>query len=41
MTRLVCLPLTLGEANAFVVRHHRHHGPVVGHKFSLGAARAT
>src|SRR5258708_4470611 len=28
----------LGEANAFVCQHHRHHKPVVGHLFSLGAA---
>ena len=27
----------LSEANAFVAAHHRHHKPVVGHKFSLGA----
>ena len=27
----------LDEANAFVVAHHRHHGTVVGHLFSLGA----
>ncbi len=27
----------LAEANAFVERLHRHHKPVVGHKFSLGA----
>src|SRR5690606_504324 len=33
----VC-PVTLEEANAFVVAHHRHHGAVVGHRFSLGAA---
>ncbi len=32
------VPLDLDEANAFVSRHHRHHKPVVGHKFSLGAA---
>jgi hypothetical protein len=32
-------PLELEEANAFVVLHHRHHGPVKGHKFSLGAVR--
>lgn len=32
------VPLPLDEANAFVRRHHRHHGPVVGHKFALGAA---
>ena len=27
----------LDEANAFVARLHRHHKPVVGHLFSLGA----
>lgn len=31
------VPCELGEANAFVACHHRHHQPVVGHKFSLGA----
>jgi hypothetical protein len=30
--------LELAEANAFVREHHRHHKPVVGHIFSLGAA---
>ncbi len=30
------VPLSLDEANAFVAEHHRHHGPVVGHKFSIG-----
>lgn len=35
--RLRCIPLNLDEANTFVSRHHRHHGPVVGHKFSIGA----
>lgn len=29
--------IELGEANAFVSAHHRHHRPVVGHLFSLGA----
>jgi hypothetical protein len=29
--------IELGEANAFVAQHHRHHTPVVGHLFSLGA----
>ena len=29
-------PMTLREANAFVEQHHRHHKPVVGHKFSIG-----
>lgn len=37
MTRLALVPLDLSEANAFVLRVHRHHGEVVGHKFSLGA----
>lgn len=30
--------LELAEANAFVTEHHRHHRPVVGHVFSIGAA---
>ncbi len=30
--------IDLAEANAFVRKHHRHHRPVVGHLFSLGAA---
>jgi hypothetical protein len=29
--------IALDEANAFVASVHRHHGPVVGHKFSLSA----
>lgn len=35
--KLSLCPLDLAEANAFVATHHRHHKPVVGHKFSLGA----
>lgn len=35
------VPLPLDEANAFVEEHHRHHGRVVGHKFSLGMADAS
>ncbi|WP_275629040.1 XF1762 family protein [Pseudomonas sp. 273] len=35
MSLSIC-PLTLVEANTFVATHHRHHGPVQGHKFSLG-----
>src|SRR5262249_35162865 len=27
----------LDEANSFVEQHHRHHKPVVGHLFSIGA----
>lgn len=29
--------IELAEANAFVAEHHRHHKPVVGHLFSIGA----
>lgn len=29
--------IDLKEANAFVAAHHRHHGAVVGHLFSLAA----
>ncbi|UNI72459.1 MAG: protein of unknown function DUF4338 [Chaetfec virus UA24_244] len=32
------VPVTLAEANAFVERYHRHHKPVVGHKYSIGCA---
>lgn len=31
------VPLRLRAANAFVAEHHRHHKPVRGHRFSLGA----
>ena len=34
------VPVTLAEAKAFVAAHHRHHKPPVGHRFSVGAARA-
>lgn len=30
-------PITLKESNEFVYKFHRHHGSVVGHKFSIGA----
>jgi hypothetical protein len=30
------IPLTLKQANALILRDHRHHKPVVGHRFSLG-----
>lgn len=35
---MTIIPLDLAEANAFVDTHHRHHGRVVGHKFSIGAS---
>lgn len=36
--KLTLFPCELAEANAFVGAHHRHHQPVIGHKFSLLAA---
>lgn len=36
--RLSHVRIDLSEANAFVTEHHRHHRPVIGHLFSLGAA---
>lgn len=33
------IAIKLSEANDFVHRLHRHHRPVQGHKFSLGAFR--
>jgi hypothetical protein len=29
-------PIDFAEAAAFIARHHRHHIPPVGHKFSIG-----
>ena len=39
-SRLTHIPLTLAEANRFIAQHHRHHKPVVGHKFSIGAVKS-
>lgn len=36
-SKIELMPITLAEANAFVHLHHRHHKPVIGHKFSLAA----
>ena len=32
-------PISLSEANQFVADHHRHHKPVVGHKFCLAVEK--
>ena len=32
---LVIKPISLKDANAYVLENHRHHGRVQGHKFSL------
>jgi hypothetical protein len=31
------VPLTLAQANEAIARLHRHHKPVIGHRFSIGA----
>lgn len=33
------IPMELEAANEFVTRLHRHHPPVRGHKFSIGAVK--
>jgi len=38
MKRFSVERISLDEANEFVRRYHRHHPPVVGHLFSIGAA---
>lgn len=38
---LCIVPLTLKQANELVATLHRHHKPVVGHRFSLGAKRGS
>lgn len=32
-------PISLRDSNAFVEKHHRHHKPVVGAKFSIAVCR--
>ncbi len=36
--KLEIVPTTLAEAQAFVERHHRHHGRVTGHISSIAVA---
>lgn len=35
------VPVSLADANVYVAQFHRHHKPVVGHKFSIGAIDDT
>lgn len=35
------VPVELVEANAFIAALHRHHAPVVGHRFSIGCVDGT
>jgi hypothetical protein len=34
--RIEVVAIELRQANEFVARHHRHHSPEVGHRFSIG-----
>jgi hypothetical protein len=34
---LTLRPLTLAQANDLVAQFHRHHKPMAGHRFSIGA----
>lgn len=34
--KLTVVPIELKEANAFIAAVHRHHAPVIGHRFSIG-----
>lgn len=40
MSRLELVPVSLRDASAFVLRHHRHHPPPRGGKFAIGVAVA-
>ena len=37
MSAFQLVNLTLADANAFVIQHHRHSKKATGHKFSIGA----
>ena len=39
--KLVLVPIDFAGACEFIRRHHRHHIPPVGHKFSLAVADET
>jgi len=41
VSTLTLVPIDLASAQAFVAQHHRHHGKVCGHKFSLAVADET
>jgi len=38
MGKLRAVPISFADAAEFVLQHHRHHTPPVGHKFSIAAA---
>lgn len=36
--KLIIVPVSLAQANAFVTQYHRHHKRTAGHKFSIGVS---
>ncbi len=36
---LTVVPVSLAQANTFIDRYHRHHGPLRFHKYSIGATK--
>lgn len=38
---LAVVPIDMGEANAYIARHHRHHDPVRGCKFCVAVGDFT
>ena len=41
MSPLAIQPCTIGEAQTFVLRHHRHHGKPVGGLFAVAVGNGT
>jgi hypothetical protein len=39
--KLIIRPCELKDANIFIAKHHRHHKPVVGHRFSISCWTET
>lgn len=38
---MTIVPISLKQANTYVLTYHRHHKAVVGHKFSIGLTNGT
>jgi hypothetical protein len=36
---LYAVPVSLAQANEFIILHHRHHQPLRFHKYSIGASK--
>jgi len=38
MNKLTLVPITIKEANQFIIDYHRHHRPPQGYKFAIGVS---